>query len=557
MKLIHQKSGTYAETLEAIGVASLLRECGFEQVELKATGGGFRIVSASDPAVRLNDWSRPNSGLVYVWDKEKELQRPDVVNCLDYKDEREKETRWFEYVNATRKAKKKVSQELSEQGLEEPPKPDRNLKLAKMLASMRKGWSSDSDLAKWIDAGPDGIIEWIQHSLGFLPDAPNNITVPDVSSTQVLNPIAGKGISAPKTSWRAPNSPPDALIDTFAEWMKLRGMWCAMIACRSDQDFKFFVIEPKEIPVETLRSIRDEMEDLNLWGGVRLDIESTLRLTELLIRKSEFFQGEIRIYRRRPNEIITGLRQAFFKSLGTAAALMNDALLPLPEWFAIESRQDCEDYLQIIDEFIGTVEPRSYGCLGALDPDKSDEGEILQAFREWLNSGELSEFLNFHYSFSLKMIQKIAAGSYASLFSTQTLDLLLKKTYQEKHQVKDILENSGFQSVARAIRNSTVYAVSLSNSNREIHFGLAQKWKQKLGDPPRLKAEIGRYVQEQNWEVVHKLEGRGHQVTTEDLDQLFALIDQHGSELVGSLLLAYGYSRAPKTESSNPENTGA
>jgi hypothetical protein len=37
-------------------------------------------------------------------------------------------------------------------------------------------------------------------------------------------------------------------------------------------------------------------------------------------------------------------------------------------------------------------------------------------------------------------------------------------------------------------------------------------------------------------------------VTTQHLDSLIALIDKHGAELVGSLLLAYGYARAPKVE---------
>ena len=54
--------------------------------------------------------------------------------------------------------------------------------------------------------------------------------------------------------------------------------------------------------------------------------------------------------------------------------------------------------------------------------------------------------------------------------------------------------------------------------------------------------------------MVHRLKGRGHQVTTSDLDQVFNLIEKHGEEMVGSLLLAYGYSRAPKVDDAS-ENT--
>ena len=43
------------------------------------------------------------------------------------------------------------------------------------------------------------------------------------------------------------------------------------------------------------------------------------------------------------------------------------------------------------------------------------------------------------------------------------------------------------------------------------------------------------------------MSGRGHVVRKEDLDALFELFDKYEPELVGSLLLAYGYARAPKT----------
>jgi hypothetical protein len=115
--------------------------------------------------------------------------------------------------------------------------------------------------------------------------------------------------------------------------------------------------------------------------------------------------------------------------------------------------------------------------------------------------------------------------------------------------MKAIIGDEGFRNIARALRNTTVYAAGMSNSNREVRFGLAQRWKQKMkaGNGPFL-AEVGDFVQAQNWEVVHRLKGRGFQVSASDLDHLVELVDQHGADLVGSLLLAYGYARAPKTE---------
>jgi hypothetical protein len=556
---VNGKTGTYADTLQAIGVASLLRECGHEKVVVRGAGGRFEIAVAR--SLDEDEWKPPSAGFPYVWERSKEPEPEHVRLILDYEGEKEKDEAWKAYEKGLKKSKGKGRELLEEQGLEEPARPSRDLVMAKMLASMRKGWSSDRDIAKWVEGDSPEVMPFVWSSLGV--DGHKRPKAPDVSSTQMLNPIAGKGIHASKTNWKSPGSLPDVLIDPFAEWMKLRGMWLAMLPYRSGDDFKFFVIEPIDIAVGALGKLRLALADIGLYGvagGIRLDIEATLRLTELLIRHSDVYRGqdadEIQLSRRRPKELIAGLRQAFFKSLGTAAALMNDALLPLPDWFAIESRQDCDEYFTVIEEAVGSVRvnPRTWGCLGSLDEGKSDEGAILQCYREWLLSSEVSDLLEFHYRYAVKMMQKLASKPYAQAFSTAYLDLLLKKGCQEKDVMKEILDNEGFQSIARAVRNTTIYAVGMKNSSREPRFGLAQEWKQKMkGGKTELAAAVAEYVQSQNWEVAHRLKGKGHTVTTEELNGFFSLLDKHDAQLVGSLLLAYGYARAPKIEMEGTE----
>ena len=286
---------------------------------------------------------------------------------------------------------------------------------------------------------------------------------------------------------------------------------------------------------------------LQLWGGVRLDIEATLRCTEILIVNSDAVKpgALISVRERHPRTVIRGLRQSFFKSLGTAAALMNEALLPIPAWFAVSNRADADAYLDVIQEAIG--EKVRGGCLGALNEDNSDDGAVLQQYRSWLATGLFEELMTFHYEFGILMLRKSAAGEYARFFRTEILDTLLIRTYEERYMIKEIVGNEGFKSLARAVRNTTIYAVGLKDSNREVQFGLAQKWKQKMqsgrGD---FSSAVADFVQANNWEITYRLKGRGHQVSASDLDQVFDLIDKHGEEKVGSLLLAYGYSRAPK-----------
>jgi len=135
-------------------------------------------------------------------------------------------------------------------------------------------------------------------------------------------------------------------------------------------------------------------------------------------------------------------------------------------------------------------------------------------------------------------------------FTTENLTILFERGYG----MKEIVENPGFLSIARGVRNCTIYAASLGG--REIHYGLAQQWKQKIkGGFKEFIPALCDFVQTQNWEVESRLNGKGHTIRKEDLDSVMGLIEKHGAELVGMLLLAYGYARAPKIESENSPST--
>ena len=547
---VEKPSGTYADSLAAIGYARALSDLGLGAVNITDQAAHFVVSSPDD----LTDITSVSPGFPYVWDSAKEPERPAFPSLLNYQTEKAKREAWNKF-QTQRSSARRTRTQLAEQDLSPPPQPHPEIGTAVLLASMRKGWDSDRKLARWLTEDPDRARNWVASNLG-LPHEP--VDPPEFSNTQILNPISGKGGNAPKTEFRLPGSLPRQLIDPFREWMKWRGLWTAMLLYRSGEDFKFFVIEPKDIRVEALSSLRTRLQQMNIWGGVRLDIEATFRCAQLLISNSDVAGAAaplVALRGRRPNQVISGLRVSFFKSLGTAPALMNDAFFPLPSWFPVETREDAEDFLAIIAEAIGSVDttPRSFGCLGSLQEKNSDDGAILQDFRQWLLTSDLGDLLAFHARFAVHLMQKLGAKDWASPFSTGYLDKLLIKGYSS---VKDIVQNEGFRHLARAIRNSTIYAVR-KDSRREVHFGLAQRWKQKLkSGPAEFLAELSAFAQSYNWEVVHRLEGKGFLVSTGDLDSIVDLCETHGAELVGSLLLAYGYAMAPAVKD-DPESQPA
>ena len=547
--IVPKKTGTYSEALEAAGTASLLEELGFRQVTLRDLGGAFEIQSRND--IPPDSWEVPSPGYPYIWERRKEPERPNLPNVLDYEEQREIRDRWLAYQNAVKKKAARAS--LAAQDLTEPDPPSANFPQAAIVSRMRSGWDADRDLAHWIGGHPDDTLTWVR---SVLARDTTFSSPPRVTSSQVLNPIAGRGVNSPKTKARSSKSPPPKLSDSFSEWMKLRGLWKVALLYRVGEDFRFFCLEPADITIGGLSLVRDDLNQLQLWRavGVRLDIEAALRCTELLLKRSDLIQPDtspisVRLRGLTPRAVIAGLRQCLFKGLGRAAALMNDAFLPLPAWFVVETPADANNYFEIISETIG--DSQSSGCLDSLEEKNSDDGAILQQYRQWLLTADLTDFLAFHSRFAVHLMSRLAADDWARPFSTPNLDKLFSKAFPlEGPMLNEIISNEGFLRVARAVRNCTIYPVMSKHANRDVHFGLAQKWKQKIKAGNReFAAALADFVQVQNWEVADKLEGKGLIVTTEDLNAVIRLIDSHGAELVGSLLLAYGYARAPKVDS--------
>lgn len=531
---VSKTAGTYSDDLQAIGLAALIQEMTGAAARIRDDGANYSVHSPADPAA----WQVPTPGYPYIWDSKLKNGPPKPHGpVLDYRAAVESRDLYRQFLKSARAAAART--EIETQGLTAPPKPPDELAIATILGSMRKGWFGDLDLHRWLSENPLRALAWARANLL----AAEPITAPPWSNTQFLNPISGKGVHAPKTRARAAAAVADELLDPFKDWLKLRGAFHSMLPYREGEDFKLFVLRPADITEEQLHTLAVELRGMNLWGGLRLDIQAVLRCTELVVRHSDVMAdgGKIRLLRSRPRRVISGLRLAYFKNLGTAAALMGEAVLQLPDWFDINNRDDAEAVLQLIGDILGQPGGAA-GCLATLDPDHSEDVAALQIFRDWVSSGALEDLLEFHARFAVHIVGRKSRGQWARTFTTRHLNLLLEKAYH----MDEIIKNEGFLSIARAIRNKTIYTKRFGGlKNLEPAFGLAQNWKQKIraGDDEFLAA-VAEFVQSYNWEVKQKNEP-GHRVRTEDLDQFVALVRAKHAETPGMLLLAYGYAVAP------------
>lgn len=541
-------TGTYADSLRAIGTANLLEEMTGKKTIIKDLGAHFQVECSAD--VQPEQWNAPTPGFYYIWRKSKEKEKPLGVLVLDY----EEEQRRAKLKENNNNKEKILNKAIEEQGLLSVEPVHREYRSAAILESMRKGWSSDKDTYQWVYQNPNDALKCAQIKLSCL-ERHDQIEMPDVSNSQFFNPASGKGIHAAKTIYKSPGSINNEVVEPFAEWMKFRGAYNAMLPYRNGADFKIFVIEPREIAPRALAILRKSLMDLRLWGGIKLDIEATLFLAGELIRHSDAVEeaaGEISLRGKKPTEIIRGLRQAYFKNMGTAPSLMNDAFLSLPSWFRIEDIADAEQFLGIIREHVGQYENgrRKQGCLGSLDETRSGDVSILQQYRKWLTTGSEWDLLDFLAFFAVHVMERRGRKEWVKEFSAENMTILFTRRYE----MKEIVENASFLNIASAIRNSTVSSFSNTKtewkgSGFETQFGMSQEWKQKIkGGEQAFISALSEFAQKHNWEAVHKLKKSSPPISQDDLTQILKLIDQYGVELVGMLLLAYGYARASKIE---------
>jgi len=264
-------------------------------------------------------------------------------------------------------------------------------------------------------------------------------------------------------------------------------------------------------------------------------------LSRILVKNSQEYQGEDGLFPigpRPPRAIISGIFSAYFKNLGNASAVMNVSFLGLPGWFAVKDRAGAEAWLSILGEH--------EDCLRSLDEEHSDDVAILLVYRDFISSGRLEDLLEFFARYATHLMRRKAQGEWAEPFTTINLGRLFEMGYD----LGPIVNNPGFQAIARAIRKSTInLQIRKAMKDKppfEIRYGLAQDWKRKARYPEQFIAGLCDFVQQYNAENVRnrELERETRElITTKELDELIGLIHKYGSELVGMLLLAYGYAR--------------
>lgn len=366
---------------------------------------------------------------------------------------------------------------------------------------------------------------------------------------QLYNPDSGKGQNKVKADGLNIGN-----VDGFwlSEWLKAVGFYEGAITkqLRGSRDRKTLVLSPRQLTFNQHQTILAKFRAsmVRAETSIRFDTLAAIRYIRALLEYVEeshdddlfalIGTGDVK------NAVVGGFYTAFYKDMGNVVATMNLSFIALPGWVTIKERDDISIYRQSLEELERIVTQ--------FDESRSDDVTLLGHLRDFISGDDLRAFFRFTDMFPAYLIGKRERNQYAGQLTTELIERLIMKI---ERPLKEILDSQGFRNVAYAIRQATVTAQwrkKQGDNKYEVRYGLGQSLARKARYPHDFIVALSDFLHKYNAENARVMEIRPkpwrRSVATSDMEQVTELIDKFGSEVVASMLIAYGHARLPREE---------
>jgi hypothetical protein len=596
---INKTSGTSADTLLAIGFASVLGQLSLAQhnaqdsIILKDSGSSYTVTSPWPIDVEKLSDERLNHLLIVLpldssRQREKQAKKGEQQPILgfDYDKEMENSRAYREQLRKlgpglqTPEARLKKAPELAELS-----PPDTRLGHYQTISSMKIAGSFNEIAWRWDGLTPeqkrlhlDLLLNLFSNPLNDIPLAigkwqklakEHNLKGSAmVSALQIINPTTGKGANRAKAGeLKASIGNQDSF--WLLELLKFRGFMegAAPLVVQDNDDRKTYVIQPKEIQITLLQDMMKQFRAV-FWPttAVKLDILASLRFAQVLVEHyKELYREDPLRLPWMPEKIVSlapGFDVTFYKFLGSAHATMNISTIGLPNWLPkLENIEQVEAAEALLDEHVQLIRQ----LRNSQDKEGAEEYELLRLYRDFLSGNDLSPFWEFTTAYSSYLMSALEKERFIRPLTTQGLETLLMNHERDGATLTNILKNDGFKHIANAIRQSTISAqyrrTQLNDRTYETRYGLGQDLKRKAHRREEFMEALGLFLQQYSEETAREEEKlatrlgrsltsddrRTHKlrssVSERDIEDIAELIDQYGSGLICSMLIAYGYAR--------------
>ncbi|MCC6392688.1 MAG: hypothetical protein IT167_18970 [Bryobacterales bacterium] len=541
---IPKLTGTHADVLAAIGLADFLSPLDPRSTVVDL-GHSFQINLSSALSQESIEALDPSPGYKYLLPKSTDKIPPSLRNdlLLDYQEQKEKANRQRE-----REQAKRAGAELAEEAVADAPVND--FRLYQVLNTLQGDGATNKMILTVLQESSWAETVWTALECLANGEPPRVDWESDL--VQLFNPQAAKGYARLKPDSTARgDKTKDAWAEPFTEWLRFRGFFCAaapFFLGSKSENIRILTPLPKSISYRRLASAVSDLRQARIFGSApKIDTLGVLKLAEILISSSP--AAEL----APPKALVDGVVITHYQSMGNAKTVTSTETLALPGWFELNTANDAEVWLSILDEHARV--------LRNLEDRNSDELGMLIQYRRFLEHGSshgIYELLVFLETYGIFLIRKRAQDS---RWRHRQFSLnLLEKILMPHSDYLAILQNPGFRALASAIRSATVSAQTLkrnkSRDYREIRYDVLPDLRRKrlLPDTAPFLEAIADFVATYNAESARRLEQNKptgiRRVTTEDLQAFVALFqDRKDASLIGALLCAYATCR----ESSEPD----
>lgn len=563
---IPKEANTYADTLEAYGVAHLVRAIYNNQAiegSIKVNDKGvYYQVELGEPITneildRLNYFQ-----IIEFLKKDDKINVPkNIGKYFDYPKQRElKKQRKAAFDKISdlkgdeyKKAKKRINEKYSSEG-HERIRDDYDV-FAQLISNPYAAFSKlhgnfDNNQAHFKTLISEVLNQYLPKNQQILTEyqalsKAKKIKVEEKATMlQLINPNQGKGLNKAKaTGMSVGNLKGNWIKETMKVSGALEfGMICQAVKVGSSYDMKVFVPAFNNTKLGEKREILKEFKKTAKSSSpIKLDILNTLKIIEIFLKKStkEYRRG------RKVKEFLLGLHSVYQKDLGQNKAVVNIGFLETPDFINLA---DKKDWLVIIEEqkkLMNGITEQGDAMIGLL------------AYRNFLNGSNINEYFKFHYWYAPYLMHELnKKQTYVSTNKIEILDKIFNYLNTSEMNFKEIIENEGFKSVAAAIRKSTVSLQYTPKDQRkfDVQYGIAQKLQNKSKSKNDLIAFVSEFVAKYNSDTARQYEKKNQafraNVKDKELAAFFELADKVSPKVLGAMLAAYGFAlnKKDKTE---------